>query len=94
MPQLISQQSKISPSKLTRNVTEDDKRLLKKKLVNLQQDMLKEVQLEKMVTCPNIVLEFNMFHINQVLDSCHCCLRSMMLSNQLKYGGINMQLTY
>ena len=25
-----------------------------------------------MVTCPNIVLEFNMFHINQVLDSCHC----------------------
>ena len=65
MPQLISQQSKVSPSKLTRNVTEDDKRLLKKKLVNLQQDMLKEVQLEKMVTCPNIVLEFNMFHINQ-----------------------------
>ena len=72
MPQLISQQSKVSPSKLTRNVTEDDKRLLKKKLVNLKQDMLKEVQLEKMVTCPNIVLEFNMFHINQVTDSCHC----------------------
>ena len=56
----------------TRVVTSKDKQLLKKKLIQFQQDMLNEVKLEIMVTCPNILLEFNMFHINQVLDRCHC----------------------
>ena len=33
--------------------------------------MLSEVQVKTVVTCPNILLEFSMFHISQVLDSCH-----------------------
>ena len=47
------------------------RQLLKKKLVKLQQDMLSEVQVKTIVTCPNILLEFGTFHISQVLDSCH-----------------------
>ncbi|XP_028414616.1 ATP-dependent DNA helicase Q-like 1 [Dendronephthya gigantea] len=58
-------------SKLTRVVTKKDKKLLKEKLINYQREMLKEYNIKNMVTCPNMLLEFNMFHINQVLGSCH-----------------------
>jgi hypothetical protein len=33
--------------------------------------MLKEVQVDTMVICPNILMEFNSFHINQVLEHCN-----------------------
>ena len=71
IPELSIANSTISPNKCTRIVTKKDKLLLKKRLVKLQQDILNEVQVETMVTFPNILLEFNMFHISQVLDSCH-----------------------
>ena len=32
---------------------------------------MRELNVNGMVTCPNPVLEFNAFHINQVLDSYH-----------------------
>ena len=57
--------------KLTRVVTKTDKQLLKRRLVEFQQDLLKGISTKTMVSCPNILLEFNMFHINQVLDNCH-----------------------
>ena len=34
------------------------------------QEMRGQVQVNKMVTCPNVLLEFNTFHINQVVESC------------------------
>ena len=72
MPELVGGNSTVSHNYATRVVTSKDKQLLKKKLIQFHHDMLNEVKLEIMVTCPNILLEFNMFHINPVLDSCHC----------------------
>ena len=71
IPELSIGNSTISPNRYSRTVTKKDRQLLKQKLVKLQQDMLSEVQVGTMVTCPNIELEFNMFHISQVQDSCH-----------------------
>ncbi len=71
IPELSIGNSTISSNRYSRTVTKKDTQLLKQKLVKLQQDMLSEVQVGTMVACPNIVLEFNMFHISQVLDSCH-----------------------
>lgn len=56
---------------LTRVVTKTDKQLLKRRLVEFQKDLSKGVSTETMVSCPNILLEFNMFHINQVVNNCH-----------------------
>ena len=39
-------------NKLSQTVTSKDRQLLKKKLYKLQQDMLSEVQVKTMVTCP------------------------------------------
>lgn len=57
--------------KLTRVVTQTNKQQLKRRLVKYQQDLIKEVSTETMVSCPNVLFEFNMFHINQVVDNCH-----------------------
>ena len=61
----------INRQKFTRDLTKTDKQLLKRRLVEFQQDLLKDISTETMVSCPNILLEFNMFHINQVVDNCH-----------------------
>lgn len=55
---------------IVRTVTEQDKSTLRKKLLEFQQQMIKQVQVDKMVSCPNILLEFNGFHIDQVVESC------------------------
>ena len=68
MPELVSGNSTFSHNYVTRVVTSKDKQ----KPIQFHHDMLNEIKLEAKVTCPNILLEFNMFHINQVLDSCHC----------------------
>lgn len=46
------------------------KKLLQKKLLELHINLSKQVDVETMVTCPNILLEFNSFHINQIVRNC------------------------
>ncbi|CAB4034642.1 mediator of RNA polymerase II transcription subunit 34-like [Paramuricea clavata] len=58
-------------STTTRNVTKEDKEYLRKKLVEYHQDLIKQMNIDKMATCPNHILEFNNFHINEVIESCH-----------------------
>ena len=55
-----------------RTVSAEDKKTLKEKLKGVRQQMLNQVQVENMVTCPNLILEFNAYHINQVLQKSHC----------------------
>lgn len=40
-------------------------------LQQLQQNMLVRVHVKMMVTCPNVLLEFNSCHINQVVKRFH-----------------------
>lgn len=68
LPELIA--GTYTSSTTVRTVTKQDRENLQKKLLELQQDMRQQVQVNTMV-CPNFVLEFNMFHINQVMESCH-----------------------
>lgn len=55
----------------TRQVSSEDMKLLKETLVKSQKENLKLVNLNHVVGCPNILLEFNMFHFNQVVENCH-----------------------
>ena len=71
LPDLTLGGSDEDRSKFTRVVTEKQKNQLRKKLQQLQQDMLARVHVKMMVTCPNVLLEFNSFHINQVVERCH-----------------------
>lgn len=56
---------------ITRIVNKQQKEQLREKLVKYHQDMIKQVEFQKMVTCPNYLLEFNAFHIDQVVANCH-----------------------
>ena len=55
---------------VVRTVTAQDKQNVRKNLLEFMQEMRGQVQVNKMVTCPNVLLEFNTFHINQVIESC------------------------
>lgn len=59
-------------SQITRAVSKEQKKQLKKELHSLQQEMVNDVNLDTMVTCPNVLMEFNYFHVNQVLEHCKC----------------------
>ena len=54
----------------TRHASKQKLKELEKKLLNLHHDLAKEVETPTMVSCPNILLEFNSFHIEQVLGNC------------------------
>lgn len=71
VPQLSLTTSDDLKSTVVRTVTEEDKEYLRKKLVEYHQDLIKQMNINKMVTCPNHILEFNNFHINEVIESCH-----------------------
>jgi hypothetical protein len=58
-------------STVVRNVTKEDKVNLREKLLQYHQDMINKMNVNKMVTCPNHILEFNNFHVNQVIEHCH-----------------------
>ena len=55
----------------TRTVSSKDKRLLERKLLELHMNLSKQVQVQTMVSCPNVLLEFNSFHIKQIVRNCH-----------------------
>lgn len=68
VPQLTSNDSQVTA---TRTVTKEDKDYLRKKLVEYQHGLIEQMNINKMVTCPNHILEFNNFHINEVIENCH-----------------------
>ena len=71
LPQLsMSSNQESHDTTVVRTVTAQDKQNLRKKLLEFMQEMRGQVQVNKMVTCPNILLEFNTFHINQVVECC------------------------
>jgi len=51
-------------------VNSAQKRLVENELVKFFNDNVSQVNLENCVSCPNILLEFNRFHIQQVVDNC------------------------
>lgn len=55
---------------MMRVVTNKDRKLLKERLIWWQRELVPKYKIENMVTCPNVLLEINMYHIHQVLDSC------------------------
>ncbi|XP_031553779.1 mediator of RNA polymerase II transcription subunit 34-like [Actinia tenebrosa] len=57
-------------AKFTRVVSEQQREKLRLELHCFQREMMKEVQVDTMVTCPNVLMEFNSFHINQVIEHC------------------------
>ena len=59
----------------TRTVSRKDKRLLERKLLELHINLSKQVQVQTMVSCPNVLLEFNSFHIKQIVRNCHVLFR-------------------
>lgn len=55
----------------TRNVSNEQKEDLVQKLLQFQKLLINRLDANKYVSCPNILMEFNKFHIKQVLDNCH-----------------------
>lgn len=45
--------------------------MLENKLLEYHIGLSNQVDVDSMVTCPNVLLEFNSFHINQIVRNCH-----------------------
>ena len=54
-----------------RNVSKEEMNILQVKLLKFQQDLVLQVETKTMLSCFNVLLEFNAFYINQVLKKCH-----------------------
>lgn len=59
------------PNAMQRPVSKDQEKQLLAELIKLKQKIVSQVCTQTMVSCPNNLLEFNNFHINQVLEKCH-----------------------
>ncbi|XP_028402242.1 Werner syndrome ATP-dependent helicase homolog [Dendronephthya gigantea] len=55
----------------TRSVSDEHKEDLAQKLLQFQKLLTNRLDATKYVSCPNVLMEFNKFHIKQVLDNCH-----------------------
>ncbi len=55
----------------SRAVTNEDKECLRQKLIEYQHSLIKQMNVSMMVTYPNNLMEFNSFHVNQIVDNCH-----------------------
>ena len=55
----------------SRAVTNQDKECLRQKLIEYQHSLIKQMNVSMMVTYPNNLMEFNSFHVNQIVDNCH-----------------------
>ena len=60
-----------NPVNLQRAVSKEQRKHLHAELVELKQKIASQVCTQTMVSCPNNLLEFNNFHIKQVLKECH-----------------------
>ena len=45
--------------------------MLQNKLLEYHKGLSNQVDVVSMVTCPIVLLEFNSFHINQIVENCH-----------------------
>lgn len=79
---------------ITRIVNKQQKEQLGEKLVKYHQDMIKQVEFQKMVTCPNYLLEFNAFTLIKLLQIVTDYLQSRTYLVQLKYGDTSMLELY
>ena len=59
------------PSEIQRAVSKEQIQQLHSALINLKHKIVDQVCTQAMVSCPNNLLEFNNFHIRQVLEKCH-----------------------
>ncbi len=55
----------------SRHVSDYHKQELIEKLLQFQKKLAKRLDAKKYVSCPNVLMEFNKFHINQVVNNCH-----------------------
>ena len=60
-----------TPNEIQRPVSKEQGKHLHAELVKLKQKVVNQVCAQTMVSCPNNLLEFNNFHIKQVLEKCH-----------------------
>ena len=58
-------------SRKTRVVSSSARKLLQNKLMQFQKELTSQGAVESMVNCPNVLLEFNSFHIQQIVRNCH-----------------------
>lgn len=47
------------------------RKLLQNRLLEFHKELSSQGEVESMVTCPNVLLEFNSFHISQIVRNCH-----------------------
>jgi len=71
VPELTICQSDSNTSRQTRVVFSTARKLLQNKLLDFHKELLNEIDVDSMVTCLNVLLQFNSFHINQIKRNCH-----------------------
>ena len=60
-----------TPDHQQRNVSKEKMKTFQVKLINFHKELAIQNETKTMVSCPNVLFEFNSFHINQVLRNCH-----------------------
>ena len=53
------------------------RKLLQNRLLDFHKELANEVAVDSMVTCPNILLEFNSFHNNQIIYNNHFTVKDV-----------------
>lgn len=71
IPELAYGESVSDTSRHRRVVTSAAKKMLQNRLLEYHKELSNQVDVDSMVTCPNVLLEFNSFHINQIVRNCH-----------------------
>lgn len=67
IPELAYGESVSDTSRHRRVVTSAAKKMLQNRLLEYHKELSNQVDVDSMVTCPNVLLEFNSFHINQIV---------------------------
>jgi len=71
IPELAIDESVSDTSRQTRVVSSASRKMLQNKLLEYHKELSNQVDVDSMVTCPNVLLKFDSFHINQIVRNCH-----------------------
>lgn len=71
IPEVTNFQSSGDSNRQTRVVSNAARKLLQNRLLDFHKELSNQGEVESMVTCPNVLLEFNSFHISQIVRNCH-----------------------
>lgn len=71
IPELTIGEYVTDTSSQTRMVSTTSRKMLQNKPLEYHKELSNQVNLHSMFTCPNILLEFNSFHINPIVQNCH-----------------------